>query len=97
MYWPCSLSAARRAADKRSLRPPREDFDGAWMVAEGAGASRANARSMDASDLRIASMSLCTDPCRGFGEEPSFEGADRTTVPLCTAGLDGALRRGIFS
>jgi hypothetical protein len=61
MYRPCILRAPRRAADSRSLRPVLDSLEDPPSTASRAGASRASARAMEPSDLRIACRSLPTE------------------------------------
>src|SRR5205814_973408 len=71
-YWPCSLSARRRAADSRSVRPVVDFLENPPpMAAWRAGAIRASARAIEPSDLRIAWTSLPTDIRRGLRKRAS--------------------------
>ncbi len=72
MYWPWSFRLARRAGESLSLRSRRPGLAGPRVAASSAGAKRANARMIAASDLRIASTSLPTELARAFGKRASI-------------------------
>jgi len=68
MYWPCNLSAARRSADSRNVRPRRSgSLRPPAAGASSAGPSRTSERMMEASDLRISRISRPMDRRRCFG------------------------------
>lgn len=71
MYRPWSFRAARRAADKRSLRPLRDGFEESRAAASRVGANRAKARAIEPNDLRIAWTSLLINLRRGLCKRAS--------------------------
>src|SRR6266545_2686283 len=109
MYWPCSLSAARRVGVSSNLRLRPPGFPEGCRAASSAEARRPSARPMVASDLRIARTSLLPDRRRVLGKgtseaeraTESYYGATRkrpeplvSVSPDSGCGLPRSARRG---